>query len=92
MPFALEVFGRLGQAGEGLFRTLGAAAKRVAMHAGKAPGRSVPTWRAAIDAALQRSNAEQLIAALHGLPGRAAQPVFQVDRTAVEVGFPSASA
>ena len=88
VPFAFEVWGRLGPAGERLLRTLGAAAKRVAMHAGRTPGRDVAKWRATLDAALQRSNADQLHAAMYSLPGRPARLPRISDRTAIEVGPP----
>ena len=72
MPFAVETWGRLGDAAESLLQQLAAAATRHGRRRGHEvdAGSRLTRWRAILDASLQRSVAEMLIAARCGLPGR----------------------
>ena len=75
VPFAVETWGRLGDGAEDLLQCLAAAAAHHARRRGQdceASGR-LKSWRAILDASVQRGVAEMQVAARYGLPGRPLQ-------------------
>ena len=72
VPFAVETWGRLGNAAEEVLQKLAAAATRHAWRRGQCTeaGSRLKRWRAVLDASLHRSMATMLLAARYGLPGK----------------------
>ena len=85
-PVAHETWGRLGPEAERLLVALAAAARRHAHRRGRPAGRELGRWRQRLDGILQRAVALQLIAAVHGLPGRRPVRTRPLDLAALEAG------
>ena len=85
-PVAHETWGRLGPEAERLLVALAAAARRQAHRRGRPAGRELDRWRQHLDGILQPAVELQLIAAVHGLPGRRPVRTRPLDLAALEAG------